>query len=734
MRKSLFMASAAIVVMASMVEAAPSPVQPSPQITQQQFSVARNRPQQFKVSVAAAGQMVIDLSFRGVPVTVTVRNAAGQIVGTSAVRPPNGRLVYNIPAALLRSGNAFNVMLVSSGNAAGVVRVTTPAAAAASAAGQQRPGAAAPVKVQPAAYPMQNLTPVANWETRIRKDKVRIAEGMEFRVKDYIRGTSFRNDMALKKAFDPAFQSRMLKRPMQYTEDVQDLGDRLYVKRTMLLDAKDPCAPELEQAGISICFKPTGRAIRPESKQYLAQIRAKIQQRINAAPNDPESVRVKPFLQMTDAQLLDQILNKDDTTKIISHESVVPYVAYQFKKVPAMEMFDFRRPIPRLNQLTSIQQTAIAGRTGFTAGASAAGGGMALAQQGAANINQSALSQAQGNTNTPTTYTFPTTKEMTAKALTGWTIGKTFGDRFEVTFAKERWWHDRYYASFNYNITAGFGLRWPFEIKAKSTIDKVYGISNQRILDYPANQICQGNFDRTNSQNAYLCAQRATVNVQATPVDGDPAFYAGTGLPGDKIFKGKEFVFEIGATCKFYASIPGPNISYSCPSSMRGFDFSKDFTPQLGNTPKQLFNFTVAGRPIGLALEMGIGYAALNPGVSLMAHSGRLNLGVEGYQAAPSTTSISVDNVPRTFTVSERNAAGNWGVDLYNPQYNVSATLTPSLQVQVGIDLGVYEWSKKFGPYNIDALGIELGSVNFPTHSGTRANFEMHNIGTRPTR
>jgi len=633
----------------------------------------------------------------------------------------------------LLSATLVTIVLVFSGNAEAVKpKIETPGSQEKPAATGTAPGG------QPAVQPLQNLTPVANWESRIRADKVRIAEGMEFRVKDYIWGTSFKNNAALRPAFDPDFQRRLLKRPMQYTEDVQDLGDRLYVKRTMLLDAINPCDPEIERAGISICFKPNGKAIKPESKQYLDQLRAKIQQKVNTSPNDPESIRVKSFLKMTDAQLMDQILNKEDTTKIISHESVVPYVVYEFNKVPAMEMFDFNRPIPRLNQLTSIQQGAFTARSGFTGNAAGitAGASANISQQGAANfnINQTGLSQ---GTSTPTTYTFPNTNEINAKVLTGWTIGKSFGDRFEVTFAKERWWHDRYYASFKYNITAGFGLRWPFEVTAKSSIDKVYGISNQRILDYPATQICKGNFVRTGEQaksNAFYCAQRANVNVQATPVNGNAAFYQATGLSSDKIFKGQEFVFKVGATCDFYGSIPGPDLSYSCPGSLKGFDFGRDFVPQLGSTPTDLFNYTIKGHDVGLELGFRFGYAALNPGVTMTAHSGSLKLGVAGYQAIPSTNAISIGSTPATFTVSENNASGNWGIELYNPQYNVSARLVPSLAVEIGIDLGIYEWSKTFGPYDIDSLGIELGSTTFPTHQGTKSNFEMNNIGTRPPR
>jgi hypothetical protein len=318
--------------------------------------------------------------------------------------------------------------------------------------------------------------------------------------------------------------------------------------------------------------------------------------------------------------------------------------------------------------------------------------------------------------------------------LTGWTLGKIFGDSFEVEFADSTYLTDRYYARFSYTITTGFGLRWPFEFRATSEIDRVYGKNNQ-IVSYPANDICSGHFV-TSGQNAisnsFLCAQRGTVNVQATAVNGDPSFYLSTGLPADKVYNGKEFVFEIGATCTFYASLPGPNITKHCPNNLMGFDFGRDFTPQLGSGSKTLFNYTVQGRPLGLALEWGAGYAALNPGVSLTVHDSTLLLGVVGHQAAASVPGVVLGTTPKSFTVNEQNAKGDWGIRFINPEYRVHAALVPSLQVEVGVDLDAYEWIHKFGPYNIDALGLELGSVTFPAHYNTKSNFDMKNIGTRP--
>ena len=585
----------------------------------------------------------------------------------------------------------------------------------------------------------QNLPPVKDWQRTIKGDTIQIADGIQFRIRDYIKETSFKKNPSVKAAFSPGFKQKFLKRPIQYTEDVQDMGDRLVIKRTILLDTKNPCDPRLKRAGLSLCFQPTGKRIKPETARYLQTFRNKVKKELSARPNSPASRKFGPYLKMSDRQLLDQLLNKDSRVKIIRHESIIPYAAYKFRQTPNFNIFDLKRPVPRASRLTSIEQGAVP----------------TLAKNSARPTSVSAERAGRADMkrphNLPTRtgsvphlkpvdlapqgpYTFNRTQEAKAKFLTGWTLGRRFGDRYEVEFAGSTFFTDRYYARFEYEVTAGFGIRWPFEVTMRSEIKSVYGRNNQS-RSYPATDICNDSIPMKQAAGyAYLCAKGAAVTVQAKALDGSEQFYREVGVPRGQEFDGKEFVFEIGATCEFYASVPGPNIKMSCPDSIRGFDFGKHFSSQLGSRPVTLFNYTIAGRPLGLALDGGFGYGAMNPGVSLRATNGRLDFDVTGIQAKPFKKTISINDRPKEFVIQEQNAHGNWGVRLSNPRYSVEALLTPTMQVEIGIDLGVYSWTDKFGPYNIDALELSLGTATFDQHTGTNTSIEIKNIGTRPAR
>jgi hypothetical protein len=270
------------------------------------------------------------------------------------------------------------------------------------------------------------------------------------------------------------------------------------------------------------------------------------------------------------------------------------------------------------------------------------------------------------------------TKTIDAKFLTGFTYGRSYGHHYFVEFAEETAITDRYYASFWYTISAGFGLRWPFHVTGSATIDKVYTEGNPPVVTYPANKLCSGTFYRS-KENAKYCAQRATVSLLATPVDGDSAFYAETGLPPEKIF-----LEEFGATCKFLASIPGPNIHLSCPDSLKQ-DFGQHYAPQLGPTERDLFNKTFDGRAMGLSIDFGVLYAAFNPGFTVQGKDGRLSFDVKGYSARPSTPVVNLENRKVEFTLTEDNASGPWGFEINNPRYGVNVLIAPSLELELGV-------------------------------------------------
>lgn len=688
--------------------------------------------------------------------------------------------------------------------------------------------------------------------------KVKLGEGVYFELGDYIAATSFRNHPTTKHFFDTGFRTNFLTKDAQYTEEVVETEDRVVVTRTLVLNMKDPCAPGSETGGFSLCFKPksnlpvyqkannySDRVRADQSRMlsdlkgsfdvkthnYLIGVRAKIEKQLKANPNDPEAFKVKNYISMSDSQLLDQLLNKADSarTKKIIHTSVVPYIAYEFRKVPSVDVFDLSRPLPRTNQflfkstnsqsvtanlpdiLNAARFPARPSMTSFSpergknketitirgtnldsvtsvmfvdgqdeiplavesrgtdqivaevygwAGSKKvrlgwAGGTIESSQDFLLYFDPlTGLPPARGN-GPNGQYVFENATTINAKYLTGFTFSKTFGDHYHVQFADETAFTDSYFANFSWGLSAGFGLRWPFEVTATSAITKVYGQGNPGSpLAYPAtqpSQLCSG-IDiegEAANRNAHLCAQAAEVKVRAkgpgeiSDSHFNAAFYRATGLPEDKIFDGKEFVFELGMTCRFYASIPGPNIgAFYCPSDMtfEPFKENSQFSPQLGSTRKDFINFEIEGRPLGLALELGIGYVGFNPGVALGGRDGAFTLDVNGYRSRPDQDTIAFNafDTDKKINVTEETATvrgingGNWGVDFSNPAYKVTATLTPTMSVVVGVGIGPFGWDHRFGPFSVDALSVDIGTGQFERHEGTKGSYEMRTIGIRP--
>jgi len=530
----------------------------------------------------------------------------------------------------------------------------------------------------------------------------------------------------------------------------------------------------------------------------------------------------KPWRQYNLHQLLDQILNKQSTTKTITVQSVVPYAAYEIDNIPKMDLLNFNVPVVKVNQqmLQNRPATAILPSeievAGINPPRNAQGGlipdamrppritsitpsqgfhGTTIVIEGANLdlVTRAALRSAKDGSLFPQTIldqksnlllmtnigpgeahkiqlgwrngsvesdqqynvqftpekasvlpagpkTFENVQEIDVKFLTGFTKGKSITKIYQTEFAEETWLTDRYYARFRYTASAGFGIRWPFHITGNARVDKVYNDGNPpSVVDYPSNNLCKGDF-YPSVQNAKYCAQGAQVSLLATPFDGDAAFYHNIGVPQDKVFGGKEFVFELGVTCNLYASIPGPNVNVNCPDFLKVFDFGRDkLTAKLGPQREKITNYTMSGRPLGLSLEvgplgnlpLGTGYATLNPGVTIYGKEGNLSFDVKGLNARTSTSNIKLEKQAGSFRVEENNAKGPWGFEISNPLYNVGIELAPSIQLEVGIGLGPFGWNHTFDPMTIDALAIDVGTYPFERHQGTRRSYKMRNVGTR---
>ena len=541
------------------------------------------------------------------------------------------------------------------------------------------------------------------------------------------------------------------------------MGDRVKVSRTLVLDLKDPCDPALEVQGLSVCFRPTNKETRTlgihnrmrknvdsEDRDNLnaglKEVRNRIREAVKTGKHGGAKV-LNRLLAMNDSQLLDELLNKSSKQKIITHVSVVPLVAYRFNQAPTLDLLN-----PNLKGLP--QKGALrkrgAGITPISVGQfqprvmTLTLPPVPVKPQGAI-ITPISVAQFQPRVMTLTLppdpvkpqgpFIFHNKNTYNFKVVAGFTFSKSFGDKYEVQFARETWFTDRYYAYFKWNLTAGFGLRWPFKVTAKTEIDRVYRLGNQ-LTNYPARELCKE--ARNDVAKASQCAASAVVKIKANTItDATLEFYQDAGIPKDELFKGNEFVFTVGATCRLYASIPGKDIDLKCPAGLSGLDFSSNFSSQLGRgTSKTLLSYELSGRSVipNLGIDVGIGYAVINPGVVLKAHSGKLKFALSTNRAQTDIKRVVLDesNTYKQFKVSEAVSDGlhTWGVELKDLVYNVSAKLVPTVSAEMGIDLYIATWSHKFGPFELDDLAINLGNHDFTRHSGTPESYVI-NIGQR---
>ncbi len=631
---------------------------------------------------------------------------------------------------------------------------------------------------------------------------VRLAPGITFRVPDYVHTSSFRNRENMKFVFDSGFQNRFLKKPAEYIEEVQETDDRLVVTRTLVLDTKDPKDPGMERAGFSLRFKPTGKTMKPEARKLLEKVRTKMRNRIRSDPNDPEASRAQSLLQLSDEQLLGQLLNTPGPKKIV-HESIVPYLAYDAKKAPSMDVSDLRRPLPKSNLLdlnhsdSRIDKTAadqarflLPEITDFTPKEGKTGEAITITGRNLDKVFDAALVE-NGTDAYQLTITSSSAERIVASGISApagektirlqWSGGKvesgpfhvvwepekavppvagpytwenkrTFStdflmgvryaifphETYEITFAEETDWHDRYYASFSWNFALEFYLRWPFTVEGTTEIDKVYSGpgSPGDMRDYPAQRpedLCSGIYigGEWARLNAPLCAQRARVTLKAKAINAGESFYRHVGVLQDEIAGGNEFVFKLNLTSRFKASVPLVDISI--PASKTA-DFSQSYTPPLGPGSHDLVRAELDAHEYGLALSLGPAYASLNPGILVTGDDGRLSLGVSGYAAYTDLDGRSVTLTDQTamFHVSEDNARGNWGIDLSKPRFALSASIEPTLSIAFGVDLYVYEWSFS-SPIDLSRLAIDLGEASFPQYAGTRGRYSIREIGRRPT-
>jgi hypothetical protein len=581
----------------------------------------------------------------------------------------------------------------------------------------------------------------------LQNKTIMLSPGITMNAGNYIIQTSFKVAPKIKQVFTPNFQQQFLLKKPEYTEKIESKNDRLIVERTLVLKFKDPCDPKLLNSGLpNLCFKKKNKHYTEKQKSdfhiEMNKIRNKAKQ---LKPNDPETIKIT---NMSDEELIDYLLNKRTKTKKIIQKSIIPLVVYQ--DIKNLKPLDLQKPnfiLPKTGIFTSYKKNSnnfvIANNKNIPNSKYNPNLQQNNTNKSKKNIKNSRpemtfkdfLAENQPDIKD---ITFNTHKESKFNILFGETIGRHYGDSFTEVFAEEGWFTDKYYAMFYYSFGLGYGLRWPFEIDISSDITDV-AVASGALMPYPQKALCKRVKDES---NAIQCAAKANVKIKAKGINASPSFYRNIGVSTDKIFEGKEFVFEAKAEMGLYISIPGPNISYK---ENYGFDFNKDYTPPLGNQKEKIIDFLLYPNQTGLKITGSIGvadvYAGLNIGAFVTAQNSLLmfvpaltEATFENEHCEP-IIKISSANHTMDCNIIENTFAGGatprkWGIGLSTPSYATDFILTPQLGIRIGVWVLGYDWNTDIGPYAIPNLSIDMGRFSFTTHEGTN-NYYFYEIAKR---
>ena len=322
---------------------------------------------------------------------------------------------------------------------------------------------------------------------------------------------------------------------------------------------------------------------------------------------------------------------------------------------------------------------------------------------------------------------------------------------------------------FEYEFSAGFGLRFPFSVSVESaatdelvnsqvmvaTIQqaspsntrprknvtvksdrkpqsrpiatqpaKTYKTRDHRKITSNAPEVAAGENTSTNSRDPIT---QANINISVAPVNvnsnGSPA-YPAVNLPQSKYFDGKEFVLKLHASCQFKASIPGPDINLNCPTI--DFDKSRDIDPVIGDERAHLATLWLNGNVTGLTIEAWAGKASIDFGIESNLTNGRISFNANGYNntliANQSRHSFSFTNRNTQQFKLVNNSNNNIAFNLDTPRYGFDFELRPVARARFDLDLGIKTLKKTLGPYSLDALSLTIGGFSMGHHEGTVAS------------
>lgn len=594
-------------------------------------------------------------------------------------------------------------------------------------------------------------------------DRIELHNGVELQFKKYIILTRLDQNEKFKPLMDTAIVNQYLRSKPSYTENVLQLQDRLIIERSMKVSMKKGiCQQKNLPASVNeLCFVKSTGPIPTETKKYLSDLRAKLNQ---ARPNTQvkDGMTAKQLSNMSDEELLEALLNSDD--REIRLVSVLATEVY--RSPTRVNLWNTSKRLKE-SDFNNGQTTSTVATSQFS--------------------NMPIISKQNKDRN----QVFPT-----KYFLTGFTLGREMTDTFEIQLAAATLFTDLYFVRFEYDFSAGMGLRFPFSVSVESRASNGFGrvpltqgqvlenapptttqtrrpartkltamaqaarpttatnsttrdhrstTSNPdsvaagtrksgRITDHrtpaanPAQEMAGEHSSSTEANpvtHADMTISVAPVNVQS---NGSPA-YPAVNLPQSKYFDGKEFVLEFKAGCKFTASIPGDDINLTCPTDI-AFNKSRDIDPVIGAERAELATLWLNGTITGLSVQAWAGKASLDFGIASNLTNGRIHLNSNGFNNTLIENKsrhgfLFQDKNAQSFKVAnEHNNSAAFSLD--QPSYGFDFELRPVARARFKLDLGIKTLDRTLGPYSLDALSLTVGGFTMGHHDGTVGS---HNYG-----
>ena len=283
--------------------------------------------------------------------------------------------------------------------------------------------------------------------------------------------------------------------------------------------------------------------------------------------------------------------------------------------------------------------------------------------------------------------------------LTGFTLGRDYEWRKRVSVTVswcllgcKKTYFAEAYAGFGY----GFGLRFPIRMSG------LYS------------------YQRTGGQES------ASVAPVFEPIDGSPSDYSQSGLPGEKIFSGKELVAEFNSWAGMAYKLPVVG------SDGVRLDIGKDFTTWLpapftngqfrppapgdANPPTGEFFFDQVDLIGGLA-NFGVAGAKVVPALKISLTSDRLELKLKDHVSGTETLmSSSGRSYPLAVDATDHSSRFSIGY----PEYTLAFNMTPGIAAKLWVDVAV--WSDDWTwPVWFPQIGVTLppGGATFACHAQT---------------